>query len=105
MYVQVTTIDTMPSGGRITGTRVEKLAARTEFPDGTPVDLEGLVTTPWSGSVNDLSFAVEGKRVQWDAGTEFVGGTRNDTQQTNKRVQVQGTETGGILSAARIIFR
>jgi len=105
MYIQVTTIDTAPSGGRITATRVVKLTPRTEFPDGTPVDLEGLITTPWSDSVNDLAFVVEGKRVQWDAGTEFVGGTRNDTKQTNRRVQVRGTETGGVLSAVNVIFR
>ncbi len=105
MHVQVTTTDREPVGGVITATGIVKLAARTEFPDGTPVDLEGLVTTPWSDSVNDLSFAVEGKRVQWDAGTEFVGGTRDDTRQTNRRVQVQGTETDGVLAAARIVFR
>jgi len=105
MYLEVVTTDREPVGGVITATRIAKLAARTEFPDGTPVDLEGLVTTPWSGSENDLSFAVEGKRVRWDAGTGFDGGTRNDTQQTNRRVQVQGSETGGDLSASRIIFR
>lgn len=105
MYVQVTTTDREPVGGVITATRIVKLAARTEFPDGTPVDLEGLVTTPWSGSGNDLSFAVEGKRVQWDAGTEFGGGTRDDLLQTNLKVQVHGMEIGGVLSAARIVFR
>ena len=104
-YVEVVTSDREPVGGVITATRIAKLAARTEFADGTPVELEGLVTTPWSGSVNDFSFAVEGKRVQWDADTEFVGGARNDTRQTNRRVQVQGTETGGFLSAVRIILR
>ena len=107
MYVDVATTDREPVGGIITATRIVKLAARTEFPDGTPVDLEGLVTTPWSGSVNDLSFAVEGKRVRWNDTTEFAGGggTQEDTRQTNRRVQVQGTETGGVLSAARIVFR
>jgi hypothetical protein len=105
MYVQVTTTDREPVGGVITATRIVKLAARTEFPDGTPVDLEGLVTTPWSGSVNDLSFAVEGKRVRWEAGTEFGGGTRDDLRQTNLKVQVHGMEIGGVLSAARIVFR
>jgi len=105
MYVEVVTTDREPVGGVITATRIVKLAARTEFPDRAPVDLEGLVTTPWSGSGNDLSLAVEGKRVQWDAGTEFDGGTRNDTQQANRRVQVRGTETGGVLAAARIVFR
>jgi len=105
IFVQVTTTDTAFVAGSITATRIERLASRTEFPDGTPVDLEGLVTAPWSGSANDLSFGVEGKRVQWDAGTEFDGGTRNDTRQTNRRIQVQGTETGGVLSAVNIIFR
>jgi hypothetical protein len=104
-YVEVVTTDREPVGGVITATRIAMLAARTEFADGTPVELEGLVTTPWSGSVNDFSFAVEGKRVQWDADTEFVGGARNDTRQTNRRVLVQGTESGGILSAVRIVFR
>jgi hypothetical protein len=107
LYVDVATTDREPVGGIITATRIVKLAARTEFPDGTPVDLEGLVTTPWSGSVNDLSFAVEGKRVRWNDTTEFAGGgvTQEDTRQTNRKVQVQGTETGGVLSAARIVFR
>jgi hypothetical protein len=104
-YTQVVTTDWEAVNGGITATRIEILAARTEFLDGAPVDLEGLVTTPWTGSGNDFSFAVEGKRVRWDAGTEFDGGTRNDTQQTNRRVQVQGTEIGGVLSASRIIFR
>jgi len=106
-YVQVVTTDQEPVGGVIAATQVVKLAPRTEFPDRTPVNLEGLVTTPWTGSGNDLSFAVEGKRVQWNDTTEFVGGggTREDTRQTNRRVQVQGTETGGVLSAARIVFR
>ena len=107
IFVQVTTADTAPVAGSITATRVVKLAARTEFPDGTPVDLEGLVTTPWGGSGNDLSFAVEGKPVRWDAGTEFGGGPRNrdDLRQTNLKVQVHGMENGGVLSAARIVFR
>ena len=106
-FVQVVTSDQEPVGGVIAATQVVKLAPRTEFPDRTPVDLEGLVTTPWTGSGNDLSFAVEGKRVQWNDTTEFVGGggTREDARQANRRVQVQGTETGGVLSAARIVFR
>ena len=106
-YVQVVTIDLEPVSGVIAATQVVKLAPRTEFLDGTPVDLEGLVTTPWTGSGNDLSFAVEGKRVQWNNATEFVGGggSREDTRQANRRVQVQGTETGGVLFAARIVFR
>lgn len=104
-YVQVATTDREPVGGSITATRVETLAARTEFPDNALVDLEGLVTTPWSGQGNDLSFAVEGKRVRWEAGTEFGGGTRDDLRQTNRKVQVHGMENGGVLSATRIVFR
>ena len=75
-YVQVATTDREPVAGSITATRVATLAARTEFPDNALVDLEGLVTTPWNGQGNDLSFAVEGKRVLWEAGTEFGGGAR-----------------------------
>ena len=104
-YVQVATTDREPVGGSITATRVATLAARTEFPDNSLVDLEGLVTTPWSGQGNDLSFAVEGKRVRWEAGTEFGGGTRDDLRQTDLKVQVHGMENGGVLSAARIVFR
>lgn len=105
MYVQVFTSDRKPDGGVITATGIVKLAARTEFPDNALVDIEGLVTTPWSGQGNDLSFAVEGKRVRWDAGTEFGGGTSDGLRQTNRKVQVHGVENGGDLSAARIVFR
>jgi hypothetical protein len=105
MYVQVFTSDREPVGGVITATGIVKLAARTEFPDNALVDIEGLVTTPWSGQGNDLSFAVEGKRVRWDAGTEFGGGTSDDLRQTNRKAQVHGMENGGVLSAARIVFR
>lgn len=105
IFVQVTTADAAPVAGSITAVRIERLASRTEFPEGTPVDLEGLVTAPWDGSVNDLSFDVEGKRVRWEAGTEFGGGTRDDLRQTNLKVQVHGVENGGVLSAARIVFR
>ena len=105
MYVQVFTSDRVPVGGVIVATGIVKIAARTEFPDGAAVDLAGLVTTPWDGSGNDLSFAVEGKRVRWEAGTEFVGGTSDDLRQTNRKLQVHGMENGGVLSAARIVFR
>jgi hypothetical protein len=105
MYVQVFTSDREPVGGVITATGIVKHAARTEFPDNALVDIEGLVTTPWSGQGNELSFAVEGKRVRWEAGTEFGGGTSDDLRQTNRKVQVHGMENGGVLSAARIVFR
>jgi hypothetical protein len=104
-YVQVITSNREPVDGSITAKGIEALAARTEFPDGVAVDLEGLVTTRWNGSGNDLSFEVEGKRVQWGADIEFVGGTQIDTRQANRKVQVQGMENGGDLSATRIVFR
>jgi hypothetical protein len=105
-YVQVVTTDREPVGGSITASRIETLVARTEFPDGAAVGLEGLVTTPWTGSGNDHSFEVEGKRVQWNNTTEFEGGggTQEDTRQANRRVQVQGIENGGVLFATRIVF-
>jgi hypothetical protein len=67
-------------------------------------DLEGLVTAPPSGSGNVLSFAVEGKRVQTDGNTTFAGGTPANIQ-PDVRLQVQGTENSGVLSAGKIIFR
>jgi hypothetical protein len=106
-YVQVITTDWEPVGGSITATRIEIFPARTDIPENVSFDLEGLVTTPWTGSGNDLSFAVEGKRVQWNDATEFAGGggTQEDTRQANRKVQVQGANTGGVLFAARIVFR
>jgi len=103
-YVEVVTTDRAAVGGVITATRVVKLTARTEFPDGTPVDLEGLVTTLPSGSGKVLSFAVEGKRIRTDDATDFTGRSPAEIQ-PNTRLLVQGTETGGDLSASRIIFR
>jgi hypothetical protein len=105
IYVQVKTRDTQPGSGEIRADAVTPFVPRTVFPEGATVDLEGLVTTPWSGSGNDLSFEVEGKRVVWTANTVFAGGTQIDTQQSNRKVQVQGMETGGVLSAVNIIFR
>ena len=105
MHVQVTTTDREPVGGVVTATGIVKLAARTEFPDGAPVDLEGLVTKPWTGSGNDHSFEVEGKRVVWTDNTVFAGGTQIDTQDSNRKIQVHGMENSGVLSAARIVFR
>jgi hypothetical protein len=105
MYVQVTTSDTMADNGRITATRVEKLSPRTEFSEKSAVDLEGLVTAAPSGSGNVLSFAVEGKEVRTDDATVFAGGRTAAAIQRDVRVQVQGTEAGGVLSAVNIIFR
>ena len=104
MYVQVVTTGAQPVSGPISATRIEKLSPRTVFPDKAMVDLEGLVTASPSGSGNVLSFAVEGKRVQTDGATQYVGGTAANIQH-DVRLQVQGTENGGVLSAGKIIFR
>jgi len=105
MYVQVVTADPQPVSGTITATSIEELTPRTVFPNNARVDLEGLVTAPPSGSGTIVSFAVEGKPVGTDNSTQFpVGNTVADIR-TDMRVQVQGTENGGVLSAAKIIFR
>lgn len=104
MYVQVVTKDPQPVSGSITATQVNKLTPRTVFPEKAVADLEGLVTASSSGSGSALSFAVEGKRVQTDGVTQYVGGTAANLQ-PDVRVQVQGTENGGVLSAGKIIFR
>jgi hypothetical protein len=105
MYVQVVTNDPQPVSGSITATRINKLTPRTVFPENAVADLEGLVTAPRSGSGNALSFAVEGKRVQTDGNTQFPVGTTAADIRTDMRLQVQGTENGGVLSAGKIIFR
>ena len=104
MYVQIVTADSQPGPGGITATRITKLTPRTVFPENAMADLEGLVTAPPSGSGNVLSFAVEGKRVQTDGTTQYVGGTSANLQ-PDVRVRVQGMENGGVLSAGKIIFR
>jgi len=104
MYVQVVTTDPQPVSGSITATQINKLTPRTVFPEKAVADLEGLVTASPSGSGNALSFAVEGKRVQTNDVTQYVGGTAANIQ-PDVRLQVQGTENIGVLSAAKIIFR
>jgi hypothetical protein len=104
MYVQVTTVDTAPSRGRITGTLVERLPPRTDFPENAVVDLEGLVTAATGGSGNVLSFAVEGKRVRTNDATDFTGHSPAEIQPDTKLL-VRGTETGGGIEAVNIIFR
>jgi hypothetical protein len=104
MYVQVVTKDTQPVSGVITATGIQQLSPRTVFPENAMANLEGLVTAAPSGSGNVLSFGVEGKRVQTDGATQYVGGTAANLQ-PDRRLQVQGTENVGILSAAKIIFR
>jgi hypothetical protein len=104
MYVQVVTRDAQPVSGTISATRIEQLSPRTVFPEKAMADLEGLVTASPSGSGNVLSFAVEGKRVQTDGKTTFAGGVAADIR-PDVRMQVQGTENSGVLSAGKIIFR
>jgi hypothetical protein len=105
MYVQVVTVNPQPVSGVVTATRIDKLSPRTIFPENARVDLEGLVTAPPSGSGNVFTFAVEGKRVQTDGATQYAGGGTAADIRPDVRVQVQGTENGGVLSAAKIIFR
>ncbi len=104
MYVQVVTTDPQPVSGTISATRIAQLSPRTVFPEKAMADLEGLVTASPSGSGNVLSFTVEGKRVQTDGNTQYAGGNAANIQ-PDVRLQVQGTENGGVLSAGNIIFR
>lgn len=104
MYVQVVTKNAQPVSGTVSATRIEQLSPRTVFPEKAMADLEGLVTDSPSGSGNTFSFTVEGKRVQTDGVTQYVGGTAANIQ-PDVRLQVHGTENGGVLSAANIIFR
>ena len=104
MYVQVVTTNVQPVSGVITANRIEQLSPRTVFPEKAMADLEGLVTAAPSGSGNVLSFAVEGKRVQTDGNTQYSGGDAAGIG-PDVRLQVQGTENGGVLSARKIIFR
>jgi hypothetical protein len=105
MYVQVVTTGVQPVSGPISATSIVKLSPRTVFPEKARVDLEGLVTAPPSSSGNIVSFDVEGKQVGTDNSTQFPVGTTVADIRTDMRVQVQGTENSGVLSAARIIFR
>ena len=104
MYVKVVTTGAQPVSGPISATSIEELTPRTVFPEKAMVDLEGLVTAPPSGSGNGFSFAVEGKPVLTDNVTQYLGG-RPANIQSDVRVQVQGKENGGVLSAGKIIFR
>jgi hypothetical protein len=104
MYALVTTSDRAPSGGAIAADGIARIAARTEFSEKAPVELEGLVTTAPGSSGRVLSFAVEGKRIQTGESTDFSGRLPEEIR-LNTKLQIQGTEAGGVLSAARIVFR
>ena len=104
MYVQVLTTDPQPVSGKIAATQVKPFLPRTNFPKNRKVDLDGLVTKLGSSSGTILSFDLEGKGVQTDDSTEWIGGTATDIQ-PNGRLQVQGKETDGVLQASKIFFR
>jgi hypothetical protein len=104
MYVQVKTRDTQPGSGGIRADAVTPFVPRTVFPEGATVDLDGLVTRIDIRSGDILSFKLEGKAVQADGATVFLGGAGTDIQ-LNARVQVRGKESGRILSAVNVIFR
>ena len=104
MYVQVVTSDARPGSGGIRADTVTPFVPRTVFPEGATVDLDGLVNRIDTRSGDILSFELEGKSVRADRATVFLGGTGADIQ-PNARIQVRGTEAGGVLSAANIIFR
>jgi len=104
MYVQVLTTDPQPVNGRIVASHIKPFLPRTNFPKNRKVDLDGLVTKLGSGSGTTLSFDLEGKGVQTDDSTEWIGGTATDIE-PNVRLQVQGKETDGILNASKIFFR
>jgi hypothetical protein len=104
MFVQVATRDTLPGSGGIRADTVTTRDPRTAFPEGATVDLDGLVTRMDVLPGDALSFELEGKAVHADGATVFLGGTGADIR-PDCRVQVQGTEAGGVLSAVAIIFR
>jgi len=105
MYIQVVTSDAEPVSGALIATGIQQLSPRTAFPEKASADLEGLVTAAPSGSGGVFSFAVEGKPVQTDNSTQFPVGTTAADILLDMRMQVQGTENGGVLSAGKIIFR
>lgn len=104
MYVQVLTTDPEPVSGKIAAIHVKPFLPRTNFPKNRKVDLDGLVTKLGGSSGATLSFDLEGKGVQADDATEWIGGTATDLE-PNVRLQVQGKETDGILVASKIFFR
>ncbi len=104
MYVRITTLDAQPVNGALRATGVHPASPRTSFPEGASVDLDGLVTGVSSVAGTVVSFDLEGKRVQTAGSTVFIGGAATDIR-SNARVLAHGNETGGILSAGRILFR
>ena len=104
MYVQVITRDTLPGSGGLRADSVIPLVPRTVFPESATVDLEGLVTRANVHSGDIVSFELEGKPVRADGSTVYLGGAGTDIQ-PDANVQARGTEAGGVLSAATIIFR
>ena len=80
-----------------------QLSPRTVFPEKAVATSKRLVTASPSGPGNVLSFAVDGKQVQTD-------GERQPPEhpakiQPDVRVQIQGTQNGGVSRPGKIIFR
>lgn len=104
MYVQVVTTDPKPVEGEIAAVLVSPFTARTDFPENGKIDLDGLVTKITSSSGTVYTFDLEGKSVQTDEATEWIGGAATDIR-VNARLQIQGMEYGGVLYAGKIVFR
>ncbi len=106
MFVKVTTADTGLVAGKIGAARVEIAVARTDFPDGAKVALEGLVTGVASRQGADVRFDVEGKAVQASGTTTYVpAGSGPAEIVPNARVLVEGTYSNGVVVAATLVFR
>lgn len=103
-YVEVKTDPPGLVNGRIQAKTIEKETARTDFPEGAAVSFEGLVTRLRSRSGQDVAFDLEGKEVRTSAQTFYAGGDESNIQ-PNARLEAEGTATGGVVSAARIVFR
>lgn len=103
-YVEVKTDPPGLVNGRIRAKTIEKETARTDFPEGAAVSFEGLVTRLRSRSGQDVAFDLEGKEVRTSAQTFYAGGDESNIQ-PNARLEAEGTATGGVVSAARIVFR
>ncbi len=106
MYVEVTTADAQPAGGTLAAVKAEPVVARTDFPDGATVDLEGLVTKVVSRAGAQVHFEGEGKAVQASDLTAYAPpGSGPSGIAPNVRVLVSGTSVNGVVLAARVVFR
>ena len=105
MYVQVETRDTQPGSGGIPADTVAPFAPRTVFPRAQRRP-RGACHRAMERFRKRPLLRRGGETGAVDDTTAFAGGGGHKKIRTNQpEVQVQGTETGGILSAARIVFR